>query len=373
MRGALLVALTIVAYWPALHAGYIWDDDAYVLQNLTLRSLDGLRRIWFEVGAVPQYYPLVHTTFWIEYHLWHLAPAGFHSVNVLLHGLSAIVLWRLLDRAGLRSAWFVAAVFALHPVHVESVAWITERKNVLSGLFYLGSLTMFARYFGLLSEGREGVGSEGSPATDSPAPAEGSTPATLRLFVLGCLLYVGALLSKSVTCTLPVVLGLLLWWKHGRVHWRQVSQLGVLLLIGALSGALTVWVERTVVGAEGDEFALTVADRLLVAGRAAWFYAGKLLWPHPLVFNYPRWVLDPHSIVQLLFPLATVAVLAVLWFGRTRWGRGPLVAVLCFLVTLAPALGFFDVYPMRYSFVADHFQYLASIDSPPTWKVPGDC
>src|SRR5262245_51777978 len=144
--GVLIPLLAFLAYLPAIHGGYIWDDDVHIVWNPTLRSLAGLGQIWFVPTATPQYYPLVHTTFWLEYHLWGLDPHGYHAVNVGLHALSALVLWRLLVRLEVPAAWFAAAVFALHPVHVESVAWATERKNVLSGLLYLCALAVYLRF-----------------------------------------------------------------------------------------------------------------------------------------------------------------------------------------------------------------------------------
>ncbi len=129
---------------------------------------------------------------------------------------------------------------------------------------------------------------------------------------------------------------------------------------GAALALVTSWLERTHVGASGPDWALSVLDRCLIAGRALWFYAGKLLWPANLTFIYPRWQVDPGVWWQWLFPLMAVAMVTILWSLRERIGRGPLVAVLFFAGTLFPALGFANVYPMRYSFVADHFQYLAS-------------
>src|SRR5262249_8394678 len=130
---------------------------------------------------------------------------------------------------------------------------------------------------------------------------------------------------------------------------------------GVALGLMTIWVEKHYVGAEGDEFTLTAVERVLIAGRALWFYAGKLLYPMDLTFIYRRWRLDPSDWRQYFFPGTAIAVPAALWLLRRRIGYGPLVAVAFFAGTLVPALGFFDVYPMRYSFVADHFQYLASI------------
>ena len=140
LKIGLIFVVVVVSYVPALRGGFIWDDQDYVTENMTLRSRAGLRAIWLEVGAVPQYYPLVHTTYWLEYHLWGLRPFGYHLVNVLLHAANAGLLYLVLRRLGVRGAYFAAFVFALHPVHVESVAWISERKNVLSGAFYLGSV-----------------------------------------------------------------------------------------------------------------------------------------------------------------------------------------------------------------------------------------
>jgi tetratricopeptide (TPR) repeat protein len=354
--GGLLLLITVIAYIPATRGGFIWDDDDYVTENRTLRSAAGLYRIWFELGANRQYYPMTHTTFWVEYHLWELNPFGYHLVNVLLHGLGAVLLWLVLSRLSVPAAWLAAALFALHPVHVESVAWITERKNLLSGFLYLGSLLSYLHFLGL---GKETP--EESPAT---AHRPGTRPLATRwgaFYALSLLLYVCALLSKSVTCTLPVIVLLLLWWKRGGVRWRDLVPLAPFFVAGLALGLTTVWAEKHFVGAQGEDWSFSFLDRLLVAGRALWFYAGKLLWPSPLMFNYPRWQIDSTVWWQYLFPVSVAGILAVLWMLRRRIGKGPLVGVLFFAVTLAPALGFFDVYPMRFSFVADHFQYLASL------------
>jgi len=326
---------TVLAYGPAVGNGFIWDDDDYVTDNQTLRTVDGLKHIWLDRGAVPQYYPLTHTTFWIEYQLWGEWPAGYHTVNILLHALAGVLLWRLLLRLDVRGAWLIAAVFALHPVMVESVAWITERKNVLSGVLAIASLIAYRRF---------------KPGGDGR-----------RFYALSLLCYACALLSKSVTVTLPPVILLLTWWKSGRITRRDVMPTLPMFAIGLAAGLNTIWMERHVVGAQGEIFDLGLLDRVLVAGRALWFYAGKMVWPHNLTFIYPRWTIDPAAWWQWLYPAAAIAVMIVLFLLRKRIGRGPLTAVLLFAGTLFPALGFFDVYPMRFSFVADHFNYLSSI------------
>jgi len=342
IQGTLIVLLVFLAYLPALRAGFIWDDDAYVTNNPTLHDLGGLQRIWFEVGAVPQYYPMVHTTFWLEYHLWGLHPVGYHLINVLLHATAAILLWQVLLRLRIRGAWLAAVLFALHPVCVESVAWITERKNVLSVVFYFTAALAYLRFVAL---------------------EEPDGPNRLRWYwYLGALvLFIAALLSKTVTCSLPAALLLVCWWKKGRVQRGEILPLLPFFALGVGLGLMTAWIEKFHVGAQGAEWSLTFADRCLIAGRALWFYAGRLVWPAHLTFIYPRWKIEPEVWWQWLFPVAAVGVVAGLWLARRRIGKGPLVAVLFFAGTLGPALGFVNVYPMRFSFVADHFQYLASV------------
>jgi tetratricopeptide (TPR) repeat protein len=368
LLAASLALLTLLAYRPALDAGFIWDDDVYVTDNTTLHDLQGLRRIWLELGAVPQYYPLVHTSYWLEHRLWGLAPAGYHLTNILLHLLGALLVWRLLVRLTVPGAWLAALIFALHPVHVESVAWITERKNVLSGVLYLAALWCLLRSDGDLEVYRGHTGGGAGRDTGrrapgpAPAPARGATGGrSRRAYGLALLLFVAALLAKTVAATLPGAYLLIRWWKTGRLDRTDALRALPFVLIGAGFGALTAWMEVHHVGASGAGWALDLGDRLLVAGRALWFYAGKLVWPSPLVFIYPRWELDPGLWWQPALTVAAAAVPVALWLARHRIGRGPLTGVLFFAGTLVPALGFFDVYPFRFSFVADHFQYLASL------------
>jgi Tfp pilus assembly protein PilF len=337
----VLVLITLLAYQPAWHAGFIWDDDSYVTNNTPLRTVDGLWGIWSKPGTTIQYYPLVFTSFWVEYHFWKLQPLGYHLVNVLLHALNAVVLWRVLRRLEIPGSWWAAAIFALHPVGVESVAWISERKNVLSYLFYLLAVLAYLRF---------------RPLTNR----EAARACDWRYYPLVLVLFLCALLSKTVTCSLPAVLLLLVWWKTGRVEKRDALPLAPLFILGAALASMTMGMEQRA-GAVGEEWALSPVQRYLVAGRALWFYAGKLFWPHNLIFIYPRWEIDTRAAWQYLFPVAALVVLIALWLLRSRIGRGPLVAALCFAGTLVPALGFFDVYPFRFSYVADHFQYMACI------------
>ena len=333
LTAAALLAAVLLAYQPAWHGGLLWDDAAH-LTRADLRSWQGLWHIWFDPGATQQHYPLVHSAFWLEQRLWGNDPTGYHVVNLLLHSGAALLVALVLRRLAVPGAYLAAAIFALHPVHVESVAWITELKNTLSAVFYLGAALAWVHF----EEKRR-----------------------VWTWLLALFLFVLALCSKTVTATLPAALLLVHWWRRGRPSWRRdVAPLLPFYALGAAAGVFTLWVERRLVGAEGAAFDLTALQRVLIAGRAAWFYLGKLVWPANLVFIYPRWQVSQSVWWQYLYPAAAVATLAALWALRKRL-PGPLTAALFFLGTLVPALGFFDVYPFLFSFVSDHFQYLASI------------
>jgi protein O-mannosyl-transferase len=329
----LLVILTMVAYLPAWSGTPIWDDDAHLTKQ-DLRSLDGLARIWTQPGATQQYYPLVHTLFWLEHQLWGDWPAGYHLLNILLHCISALLLVRILRLLEVPGAWLAAAIFALHPIQAESVAWISELKNMLSGVFYFGSVLAYLKF---------------DRTRNVPFYA-----AALVLFALG-------LMSKTVIATLPAAMLVIFWWKRGKLSWREdVLPLIPFFLLGTAAGLFTAWVERNLVGAEGSDFNYSIIERVLIAGRAIWFYSVKLLWPLDLIFVYPRWQVSQTVWWQYLFPAAVLLLLAVLvWLSRRC--RAPLAGLLFFIGTLFPVLGFLNAYPFRYSLVADHFQYLAGL------------
>jgi tetratricopeptide (TPR) repeat protein len=340
---AIIVGTVLVAYLPALRAGFIWDDDRYLTKNSTLHDRAGLKRIWFEIGATPQYYPLVFTTFWIERRFWGIEQAtGYHVTNVLLHAANAVLLWIVLSRLSVPLPWLPALLFGIHPVEVESVEWITERKNVLSGFFYLTAFLSYLKFCGI-----------GKPARNPSA--------SWMYYLLSLIFFVAALLSKTVTCTLPAAIALVLWWKSRPLRWRALLPLVPMVLLAIPAGILTALVERQHVGAQGPEWNFSLIERLLISGRAVWFYLGSIIAPVNLTFIYPRWSIDSSQAWQYLFPVAAILGIALLWIGRKRFGKAPIVASLFFVATLAPALGFVNVYPMQFSFVADHFQYLASI------------
>src|SRR5688500_4432073 len=335
--GFVLLLVTVLAYRHAWTAGYIWDDDVYVTQNQLLTAADGLRRIWFSLDSPSQYFPLVYTTFRLEYALWGLNPAGYHWVNIILHAANALLVWRLLLALRVPGAWLAAALFALHPVHVESVAWVTERKNVLMGLFFLLSLLAWVRF------------------------VERETKGLGKYYGLALLFYALALFSKTTACTLPAALLLILWLKKMPITLRRIGQIVPFVLLGIVMGLVTIWWERHHQGTQGELFAIVLPERLLVAARAFWFYLGKPFCPVNLSFSYPRWSISPGNPLDYWWLVATAGLAVAVYFARRRLGRGPEVALVFFAATLSPMLGFIMLYTFRYSFVADHYQYLASI------------
>jgi tetratricopeptide (TPR) repeat protein len=330
--GLLLAIATILAYHPAWNGALLWDDDGH-LTKPGLRSLGGLGRIWFKLGATQQYYPLTFSVFWIEHKLWGDATFGYHLVNLGLHVSSAFLLLKILRRLEIPGAFLASALFALHPVQVESVAWISELKNTLSGTLYLGSALVYLKF----------------DETRKNAP-----------YVIALALFVLALAAKTVVATLPAALLLLFWWKRGKLSGkRDVLPLVPFFFVGIVGGLFTAWVEQKFfVMPEGSEFNLSPVGRFLLAGRVFWFYLGKFFWPAKLTFIYPHWDVSDQIWWQYLFPVAAAALIVGLALLHRR---GTLVGVLFFAGTLFPALGFFNVYPFRYSYVADHFQYLAAI------------
>jgi len=333
VRAFWLLIATLIAYLPAIDGKFLWDDNAHVTRP-ALRSFDGLWDIWFHLGATQQYYPLLHSAFWFEHRLWGDAVVGYHLLNIVSHVGAACLVVAIVRRLSLPGAWLAGCIFALHPVCVEAVAWISEQKSTLSAVFYLASALAYL-YF------------------------DDTRRRPRYLIALG--LFVLALLTKTVTATLPPVLLVILWWKRGRLQWkRDILPLLAWFPLGAAAGLFTAWVEKTYVGAEGADYTLNTAQRFLLAGRALCFYASKLVWPVGLTFTYPRWAIDPAQSWQYLYPAAVIVVFVVVCIVALRY-RGPLAGFLIFAGTLFPVLGFLNVYPFRYSWVADHFQYLATL------------
>lgn len=251
----LLVAAIVVAYLNVRHAGFIWDDEQHLTKNPSIVGSLGFKNIWLTSAAT--YYPLTLTTFWIQHAIWGLNPVPYHVVNVLVHAACALLLWRVLARLHVRGAWFGAALWALHPVQVESVAWITELKNTQSCFFYLLSILFFLRW-------RE-------------ARNLGSRKAISLRYTLAVFCALLAILSKSSTVMLPIVLGLCVWWMDGGWRWRDCVSLIPFFLLSVSAAGWTIWEQEFHSGAIGTEWAQTWPERFIIAGLNVWFYLGKLL------------------------------------------------------------------------------------------------
>ena len=338
LPGLLLMGFVFVAYQSVWQAGFVWDDDAYITNNPLLTAPDGLWRIWFSHHQVSQYFPLVYTTFRIEHALWGLNPVGYHLVNLLFHGANAWLVWTLLRKLQVPGAWLAAAVFALHPVQVETAAWVTELKNTESTFFYLLTVLTWLRFL------------------------DGGTKRPWVWYVLALGLHLLALFAKTTACTLPAALVLVLWLRGDRLNGRRMWQVVPFVLSGLAMGLVSVWWE----GHLGNYQAESGAEygwlaRVLIASRALWFYAGKVFWPVGMTFNYPKWQINPAEAVQYVWLLLSMVVGVVLWWKRKVMGRGVLAGVVFFVAALSPLIGFIWLYTFRYSFVADHHQYLACL------------
>ena len=357
--GLVLIGLTFLAYLPALWGGFIWDDELMLTNSQVIKSARGLYYIWCTT-TLPDFFPLTSTSLWLEWRLWGMHPLGYHFTNVLLHALSVVLLWRVLTRLSIPGAWLAAAIFAVHPVNVESVAWIAERKNTLTMFFYALSVLFFLRWYqsGMasvpaspnLAETRNDQGSRGG----SPSLSAFCYGAALLFFLL-------ALLSKTAVAPLPIVLLLCIWWLRKKVVRRDLMAVAPFFGLALVLGLVTVWFQYNRAIGPDIVQAAGFAGRLATAGCVVWFYLGKVLLPLNLAFVYPRWEIDPHSPVMYLPGAALVLSFAVFWFYRQTWGRAGLFGLGYFVLMLLPILGFLNIYFQAYSLVADHWQYFAMI------------
>ncbi|PYI87689.1 MAG: hypothetical protein DMF03_12860, partial [Verrucomicrobia bacterium] len=283
--GLILTVAIAIFYSRVRHAGYIWDDEQHLTQNPVIVGPLGFAKIWTSARAV--YYPLVLTTFWTLHKFVGLNPLPYHALNVAWHALSALLFWRVLAQLRIRAAWLGAAIWALHPVVVQSVAWITEMKNTQSAVFYLLAISLFLQ--------------------------SRDVKYHRVLYLLSLVSFVAAITSKPSTVILPAVLALCLWWREGSFRWRDLRQLIPFLLISLIASAWTIWEQKFHAGATGPEWAQTALQRILISADAIWFYLLKLIWPYPLIFIYPRWNVDPAQPLAYV-PLVVLVIVAIFLF-----------------------------------------------------------
>ncbi|MCE0499421.1 MAG: tetratricopeptide repeat protein [Methylacidiphilales bacterium] len=338
--GVILLLAVLLTYQPVWDAGYIWDDDSLITSNPCIVGPLGLKEIWTTSAA--EICPLTLTTLWVAHALWGLSPLPYHILNVFLHAACAVVLWRVLCRLQIPGAWLGAALWALHPVQVESVAWITEMKNTQSGLFFLLSILFFVKWLGA----RENDGQTG-----------GGWNYALTLIFAAL-----AMASKSSTVILPVVLCLCAWWIEGRWQWRNLARVAPIFLMSLAASATSIWTQKLQLATAVDpRLARPWTERLMTAGDAVWFYLGKLIWPHPLTTIYPRWEFDAAQWFSYLPLLILIVLLFILWLKRETGARAWFFTFAYFLAALLPVIGLVNLAWFLNSFVADHFQYLASM------------
>ena len=329
---AALVVTVFLVYQPAWRGGFLWDDDLHLLDNPVLKP-GGLATVWTP-GGYKQYWPLTCTAYWLEFKTWGLDPLGFHLVNIALHALSALLVWRVLAALKAPGAFFAAAIFALHPVNVESVAWIAQLKGILSLLLALVSMLFFLAH--------ERCGG-------------------WWRWTLAAGFYLLSALAKGIAITLPVVLLACAWWQRGRIGRRDLIRILPYLLIGIVMAATNVWTQHLEGAAEASVRSDSIFSRAAVAGCAVWFYLGKLIWPLDLCFVYPRWRIDERNVLSYLPGAMLVFLLGLAWCRRRTWGRPIVILIVCYVGLLLPALGFVNIFFMAYSLVADHWQYAAMI------------
>jgi hypothetical protein len=293
IRAAVLVLLTVAAYTPAIPAGFVFDDSSLIVENRLVHQPIGLFRFWFTT-QMPDYYPLTWSLWWGEWRLWGSTPMGYHVVNILLHAGNAVLVWIILRRLKIIGAWVAALVFAVHPVSVATVAWISEQKNTLSMLLFLMSILLYLRY---------------------------DQNGQRNWYILSWAAYLLALLSKSAVVMLPIVLLACLWWTHGRISWKDLGNSSPFFALSLGFALVTIWFQhnRALVGHIAHPPA--ISTRLAVMGWVPWFYAFKAWVPANLTVVYPKWRVDASNGVAWL-PGARRPFVPVLAQARDVGTRG---------------------------------------------------
>jgi len=329
----MLITLVLAAYYPSIKGDFVWDDNRFFVNNPVISEPGGLFKIWFTSDNI-DYWPLSFSSFWLERRIWGLNPAYSHIVNILLHSLNAVLLWIILKYVGFKWAWLASLLFALHPVNVQSVAWLTERKNLLSCLFYLSSLLTFLIY---TNSGKK------------------------KLYLMSLFLFFAALLSKTSSIMLPVILVFYLLIRNSKITIKDVFRILPFFALSLVLGLVTIWFQNYRAGTSEFNATASLLEKVILPGKIVYFYLSKLFFPHNLSFVYPRWLLDVNSPASYL-PTLTLLILAITLFLKRETSLKPVFAgFYFFVINLMPVLGFWDIYFMRYSFVSDHWQYIASI------------
>ncbi len=338
LQGLLIVAAGLWIFWPALHGDWLMDDDLYVTNNPLLRDLTGLGKIWFAPGSFIEYYPIEESALWMLWQLWSTDTLGYHLANIVLHILSALLVWRLLGKLGLRLAWLGGLLFVIHPMAVESVAWISELKNTLSLPPFLLAMCAYIDY--------ENRGKR-------------------KDYFLALGLFLVAMLCKISMAAFPAIILLYAWWKRGRIRWSDLKASAPFLAISMALGVVTILAGGSF-GQANHLHALAVPlggflSRLALVGLSISFYFAQFFWPMTPLPLYPQWSINPPSLMQFLPWPMLGGVFYWIWKKRESWGRHVLLGLGFFSINLAPFLGFISVSYMAFTWVMDHFLYIPMI------------
>lgn len=328
--GGLIFIAAFVVHLTALPGGFFWDDYDWVVRNPRVRNADGLYHLWFDINQY-DYWPMHYSTHWFEWRVWGEWAPPYRVLNQLMHGLNCVLLWFILRWLGIPGAWLCAMIFAVHPVNVESVVWISQRKTVQSTGFVFGSLLCLFQFYDTKRK---------------------------RWYALSLVLFILGLLTKSSVVMWPLAAMVCIWWRQRRLRWQDLWYSAPFLAISfalGLTGTLMRGEQLGIEFARDDGF----LSRLAMSANVVWFYVAETLWPFQLSVVYPRWELgntQPSAFIPLLILVLTVAVF---WWYRRGWGAAPLGASSYYLINIFPVMGFVPIMYMRYSLVADHWQYLA--------------
>jgi len=344
LHAAIIVLACLWIYSPAYHGDWLWDDDQLLTANPVVQSssLAGLSKLWFNPDGA-DFFPLSYTALWAQWPFFKNQPTGYHVTTIVLHVIGSLLLWALLDRMRVPGAWLSSLIFAIHPVAVESVAWVSETKNTLSLPLFLLSCLCWVSQDDERASGRRAW-----------------------LYGLSILFFLLAMLAKTSMVGLPVLLLLHAWWKRGAVTLQDVIRAAPFFLISFVLGIITIQYQHgRAIGAE-KILVGGVASRIATAGMAVLFYLKQIVWPVPLLPIYPRWEVDPPKAWQFLAWPVIAAAAAWLWANRGTadrpgWGRHALFGLGFFLLMVLPVLGFVTISYMRITWVADHFIYLPMI------------
>lgn len=333
-----IVAMTFWIFWPVMDGGWLWDDDSDISLNPVIHDPNGLWKIWFQPGALIDYYPIKASAQWLQWQLWHTNTFGYHLTNVILHIISALLVWNLLSKFGLKLAWLGGLLFAVHPIQVESVAWMAELKNTLSLPPLLLAMCFYIDY---------------------------DTYKKPKDYFLSLGLFLTAMLCKTTMVMFPIIILLYAWWKRATIRWPDFKAGIPFFAISFILGMVTIFVGGWFAQSHNTPPKIIPISgffsHLALAGTCLSFYFYKCFWPLPLLPIYPQWAINPYSPFQFLSWLVLGGAIAWFWTKRADWGKHVLLGLGFFLINLLPFIGFYSVSYMGIAWVMDHFLYIPVI------------